>query len=96
MKNLFHSKKEKITFWVSGYDYHTDNVKENINYLNENLDEFSNETNIPKNDIKSRVISSSRRYKYMRVFYANDNNCPKNAFEFGDKGDWTMWKWIED
>lgn len=78
MKNLFHSIKEKITFWVPGYDYSNDNVNENIEYLKGNAKKFSNETGITQ------------------VFYADNENIPKEAFEIGEKSDWTMWKCLND
>lgn len=100
MENLFYSKSEKILFWVAGYtgDNNTCNALEKIAYLQKNAETFAKMCpGILISNVCTNQILSSRRYKYMRVFWAeNIEHPPKNAFVIGGENDWTMSKWLHD
>jgi len=96
MKNLFYSEKENLVFWISGYDISSVTNNEIIQYLKEKGIEAGKLFNCNSEIIKTEVINKSRRYKFMRVFYATINKCPQNAFEISDKNGWTMDKWLSD
>lgn len=106
MEGLFYSKDEKILFWVTGYCWvdSTQNITEQISGLNEKRKEFlfsikpENQPEDAYNKIKTYQIQTSRRYKYMRVFWLEGikpNQVPEEAYNI-TSSDWTMQKWLEN
>lgn len=94
MKNLFYSEKQKLAFWVSGYDISTNRSCEIIDYLKRHTLKASKIFNCEFEDVETYVINESRRYKYMRVFFATMDKCPENAFDIGENR--IMVKWLND
>ena len=87
--------------WVAGYvrDLNTDNLAEKIASLKEHGEAFAKiGGGIPIETIKTFEVTKSRRYKYMRVFYAEveADKVPADSFLFSDESAWDMWKWIQD
>ena len=91
MRDLFYTKKDNTTFWVSGYDCSSYNVDEKIDYLKENQKQLAKEIGCDLGEIKSYVIQESSCYKRMRVFYV-ENFKTNKAYQLKD--DWTMQKWL--
>jgi hypothetical protein len=96
MQNLFYSENEKLAFWVSGYDISSNNVQEIMQYLIKTSAKACDLLNISVFKLETIIVSESRRYKYMRVFYAKVNKMPDNAFIISDENGWTMHKWLSD
>lgn len=87
--NLFYSENENIVFYVTD-GYWVDNaadVSEFIKLLEEERLKFARMIDRARLDgIKSYKIETSRRYKYMRVFWVdNVTECPKSAYPIGFK-----------
>jgi hypothetical protein len=99
-KDLFYSVHEKILFLVAGYTDNTDNVKSIISMLENNMKHMQRISGVKI--INTTFVQSSRRYKYMRVFYCTTDNPPEDAFRIGDNckeddpNKWTMHKWLHD
>lgn len=101
MESLFYSQSEQRAFLIP--DHYIDS-NSNVNQFTANLHKHASElvkacNGTPEmlNDVKSSHIESSRRYKYMRVFWIdNIGTCPKGAFELGIENGWTMWKMVTD
>lgn len=99
MKDLFYSAHEGILFFVAGY-CDTTNVKGMISMLQNNYNFF--EKIAKTKTINTDVIQTSRRYKSMRVFWAETKEIPSDAFIIGanqsadDPHKWTMWRWLEN
>jgi len=102
-RDIFYSQSENLFFWVAGYtrDNNTSTVTEIIADLKSNADEFCEIQGgaIKFEDVKTHTITTSRRYKHMRVFWATvaPENVPESAFKIGgENSTWTMWKWLQD
>lgn len=93
MENLFHSKDDGLVFWVSGYDCSSQKVDDIAKYLKEKGDKFIKETGVSPEDVKTFIVTVSRRYKRMRVFFA-EGNCD-SAYQIEGTG-WDMWSWLEN
>lgn len=93
-KNLFYSESENLLFWVAGYRDNSLNVDDIISMLKENKNEFLKMGAV--GEIKTDIITNSRRYKHMRYFYCETKNPPKEAFSISNQNNWTMKKWLED
>lgn len=113
MHHLFYSANEGIAFYIPNYYPDKDNVSEQIKMLEEERLKFARAIGKGRlDDIGSYCIQKSRRYKSMRVFYCQWDECPKDAFSIGfkskgnekemkdEKGEtvyqWTMHDWIHD
>ena len=94
MENLFYSENEKLAFWVSGYDISSNNVQEIMQHFITKSAKACDLLNVSAFKLETIVISESRRYKYMRVFYAKVNKKPDNAFNITLRNEWTMDKWL--
>ena len=93
--DLFYSGDEKILFWVVGYTDNTNKVDEIVEMHVNNKQKFIDMGGI--GDIKTTYITTSRRYKHMRVYYCDGvENPPEKAFQITSKNGWTMNKWLED
>ncbi len=99
VKDLFYSPNEQLLFWVAGYtaDGNTDNVLQIIQSLKENAELFAQTACVNIEQVNTYYITTSRRYKYMRVFYAKvePEKISAKAFCFSNS-DWTMAKWLHD
>ena len=94
MRDLFYFRKEKILALVIGYTNESLNVCEFKDALLREANKFAEIAQVAIEHVSSDIINTSRRYKNMRVFWAEGIvNPPKEAF---DCKDWTMWKWLED
>ena len=105
MNNLFYSPSEKILFWITGCPSMYGNVSEFIKAIKENADEFADYAQVPFNSIYFDRITESRRYKFMMVYWVEDQTIKvddevdsfirngKEVFNIGTG--WTMQKWIE-
>jgi hypothetical protein len=94
MENLFYSEKEKLAFWIKGYGHDIGNAISLANEIMDGANEFAKRINIDVKEVKCRLsITSSSRYKFMRVFYVPTSIPPKGAFSIS--GDWNMDKWIK-
>lgn len=105
MKNLFYSPAEKILFWIAGYVAQPDNVYQFINEITDSANEFGDYAQVPFKSINSIHITESQRYKFMRVYWVEDQTINvgnevdtfihngKEVFNIGTG--WTMQKWIE-
>jgi len=105
MDNIFYSREEKTAFWVAGYcrDLNTDLAQQKVYDMLKNAKKFAKWAGVDVGTVKTYEITQSRRYKHMRMFYADGiNEAPKGAFciggqrEDGSVSDWTMTKWIHD
>ena len=69
---------------MAGYthDGNTSNVDEMLKSLNENASKFAEVANVQLSDVKTDYVTSSSRYKNMRIFYAKVDSPPAIAFEF--------------
>lgn len=97
-ERLFYSPADKSAFYIP--DYYPDRLKavEQIQMLNEETDNFLTMlkgTNIAREDIYTREITDSRRYKSMRVWWATATEAPEGAFILTEENGWTMEKWIK-
>ena len=99
MTELFYFPGQSILCWVAGYtrDRNTSSVSEMIQSLTENATKFSEVSGAKFEDIKTYYVQDSRRYKYMRVFYADvpAENVPEEAYKV-ENPEWTMHKWLAD
>lgn len=94
--DLFYSETEKILFWVAGYTDNSVYVNTIIETLKNNREHFKRLGAI--GTVKTDVITDSRRYKSMRVFWCEDieeQDCPETAFHLSVENEWTMWKWLK-
>lgn len=91
---LFYSKKESILFFIAGYPDSSNNVKGIIEELKNGRNYFIRLCGLTQSaQVETEIVTSSRRYKHMRMFYIKDcKTAPKDAFQIGD--DWTMDKWV--
>jgi len=97
MESLFYSESEKIAFYVAGYTDNSLLVEDIISMLNKHTKKFSEKVGVDSKTVKTDYITSSRRYKSMRVFYAeNVTEKPEGAFVITSENDWTMHKWLHD
>jgi hypothetical protein len=98
MHDLFYSETEKLAFWVAGYLDHDGEVSTVLNAIKEGEAKFKQLANLEDSvgPISTSYIAGSRRYKYMRVFYASVPYQPEGAFLITGENDWTMWKWLTD
>ena len=97
MKDLFYSQSENIAFYVAGYTDNSVLVKEIISMLDRHVKIFSEKVGVEPDSIKTIFITSSRKYKHMRVFYAeNIPTAPEDAFVISAEREWTMHKWLEN
>lgn len=95
MEHLFYSHDEKITFWVAGYTDNSLQVDDIIEMLIKFKAEFIELCGEEPKEIRSEVITTSRRYKLMRVFWAKMDTVPDGAFVIGEgENKWTMHQWI--
>lgn len=94
-KNLFYSPAEKLLFWVAGYDGSSENVNDLIKMLGDKALLFANACFVHRRAVQTTFVTSSMRYKDMRVFYVKCDYPPKEAFSLGIAGDWTMDKWLK-
>jgi hypothetical protein len=103
MKNLFYSPSENILFWIAGYVAQPDNVHQFIIEITDPANEFADYAQVPFKSIKSMYITESRKYKYMRVYWVEDQTIKvedvdkfihngKEVFNIGTG--WTMRKWL--
>ena len=91
-EHIFYSKKERILFCVAGYTNASSNVVDIIVMLQDYsqlLTDLCNST-----DIQTFEVTTSRRYKYMRIFHCVTDVVPTDAFVIGDY--WNMAKWLEN
>ncbi len=96
MKDLFFSESEKIAFWVAGYTDTSFFVENIIKMLTEQTKIFSEKIGVEAETVKTDFITSSRSYKSMRVFYAeNISTKPEGAFVISSKNGWTMQTWLQ-
>lgn len=96
MKDLFYSESEKLCFYVAGYTDSSFNVNETVKMLNTEAKKFATGIKVPKKEVRTNYITSSSRYKYMRVFFAKCKKAPKDAFLLDKKSGWTMDKWLKN
>jgi hypothetical protein len=68
-----------------------------IKALKDNAETFASAAGIKLAEVQTYYISKSRRYKYMRVFYAKvePEKVGADVFTFSNS-DWTMFKWLTD
>jgi hypothetical protein len=96
-KDIFYFEQEQLLCWVAGYtnDGNTSSVALKIKALTENATKFAELANVPISDVNTYYVTSSRRYKYMRVFYAKvaKKNIPTNTFCFTNQ---TMFQYLTD
>lgn len=92
IKDLFYSKKEQIAFWVAGYTDNSLNANDQIEMLKKHTSKFAEVTGVEQASVYTDFITVSRRYRSMRVFYANSNKPPVGSFELNDN--WTMNNWL--
>ena len=97
MKDLFYSPEEKTAFYVAGYTDNSHLVENIVTMLTEHTKKFSAKVGVDPKAVKTDFITSSRRYKHMRVFYAgNITTPPADAFVITAENGWTMDKWLRD
>jgi len=97
-RELFYSEIDKKVFYVAGYTDNSDNVNVIINTLKEQKEKFLNMVpGLKEASVMTTYVEKSSRYKYMRVFYANNvKKAPKGAFILNKENDWTMDKWLKN
>jgi hypothetical protein len=99
VKDLFYSPNEQLLFWVAGYtaDGSTDNVLQMIKSLKKYAGLFAKEIGVKIDQVETYYVLKSRRYKYMRIFYAKvePEKVGADVFTFLNS-DWTMLKWLTD
>lgn len=71
--------KDDLVFWIAGYtvDGNTENVLQMIESLQANAQKFAEAVRCDKDKVCTLHVNKSRRYKYMRVFYAKYEHCGK-------------------
>lgn len=94
MEQLYYSKKDNILFFISGYPFESSNVMGIIEELKNGRNYFIKLCGLDKSaQVETEIVTHSRRYKQMRVYYIRECKMPpNNAFKLGE--DWTMDKWI--
>ena len=100
MKDLLYFESEKIICWVAGYtaDGSTPLALQKAKALQELAHKFANRVGVHPDLVRTEFITKSRRYKYMRVFFAElekDKAMAADAFMV-DNPYWNMFKWLED
>jgi len=96
MENLFYSENEKIAFYIAGYTDNSLLVEDIISMLTKHTEKFSEKVCVDPKVVKTDYIVNSSRYKEMRVFYAEVEKKPKDAFVLTSKQGWTMHKWLHN
>lgn len=96
MTNTFYFTEEKLLCWVAGYtaDGNSSNVAQQIAFLKDNAQYFADFAKVPFEQVQTYYITASRRYKYMRVFFAvvQPESVPKEVHV----STWKMFDWIHD
>jgi len=78
MKDLFYSTKEKVLFWISGFEPQTDNVTDYTNRLIELAEQFADVAHCVSGKVRSRYIQErGNKYRGMRIFFVYD--CVRNT-----------------
>lgn len=98
-RELFYSKHERILFYIAGYTDNSQNVWAFITMLLRHSFWVGWIGRKWVTKVNTDYIYSSRRYKYMRVFYVTTDVIPEGAFIINSERDptcWTMWKWLHD
>ena len=78
---VFYSS-DGCAFFVAGYDQTQDRVTDAISNLRNNAEKAATAFNVAQKEVYSYIVSTSRQYRGMRVFFA-DCPLPKGAFETG-------------
>lgn len=95
--NTFYSIEEKLLFCVAGYTDNSSDVKSIVEMLTRFAKIVADMApSINVDDVKTLLVTHSRRYKNMRVFYVETNDIPEFAFQISLNNGWTMMKWLEN
>lgn len=69
---------------------------EKMQYMRNKVKNFARTAIVSESKVKTDYIAYSRRYKGMRVYWAESEIIPKEAFVIGKKGNyWDMQKWLD-
>jgi len=92
--DLFYSPTEKIFFILVGYSHEPGVVVDIIKELQAGLSKVVDLTACSPDHVRTFIVSSSRKYKYNRVFWVRTQQYPKDSFVLGES--WTMDKWLSN
>lgn len=97
-QDTFYCPQTRVLCWIAGYtaDGSADNVAEIIKSLDENAAKFAGIAGCDKQDVKTKFIEKSSRYKYMRVFYAYMPEAYTAAESVYTLTNYTIWEWLHD
>lgn len=88
-QDTFYCPQTRVLCWIAGY---TTDIKS----LDENAAKFASIAGCDKQDVKTKFIEKSSRYKYMRVFYAYMPEGYTAAESVYTLENYTIWQWLHD
>lgn len=96
MKDLYYFEDHSQLCWVAGYtpDGNTMNLQIKVESLLKYGQEFAKMAGVPLENVNTKFIQKSSKYKYMRVFYATVTTPPEGAFVVNNG--WNIWDWLEN